>query len=308
MKGFRVAVLVLTISGCEQKKAPPSTNPQTEVKALPRGVPRPQTKLTVTLDGKTVTMATALAWRSWDGTIQLTASSVPVTCEEVTGDSRALHDGEVTFDVSAAPSLKADGTFAGEIRSTYFSGANTQRSKATTLTGDGTPGAATTMDVDFETKSAGANQQTLVVKGTVDALGCASKGKPAAALPPAMPATVDIASQKLPVRSARWSTRGDIRELELFTGSESCKPLPFAKPSDLRVRFVWLRPSEAKVSQIDIDGALLTPKADQTFDAKKVTFKPLPTGPGEVELHADIKVSGYPVKVDGTVTITECPK
>lgn len=302
-----VAMSLFLAIGCEEKKSAPVTRPA-EAKPKPAGIPRPQPKLTVTLDGKSVPMVAALAWKSWDGTIQLTASSVPVTCEEVTGDSRALHDSEVTFDVSAAPSLKPDGTFGGEIRSTYFSGATSQISKTTTLTGDGTPGVSTTMDVDFESKSAGANPQTIVAKGTIDALGCAMKEKQAPPLPPAMPATLEIAGQKLPVRSARWSTHGDTRDLELFTGSESCKPLPFAKPSDLRVRFAWLRANEAKVTQIDIEGALLSRKADQTFDAKKVTFKPQPSGPGDIELHADIKVSGYPVKVDGTVTITECPK
>ncbi|MGZ3456528.1 MAG: hypothetical protein ACXVEF_43385 [Polyangiales bacterium] len=310
------AVCCVAFIGCQDKKTEPSPKAESSGEAKksssgkkgPTGTPRPQTKLTVTLDGKPVPMATALAWKSWDGSIQITASSVPVGCSEVTGDMRAMHEGEVTFDVFASQGLQPDGSYKGQLRSTYFSGMNSQSSKLAALTGDGSPGAPTTIDVDFETTSAGSDKETLVVKGTIDALGCAAPVKNVPPPPAPMAATIEVAGKKLPVRFARWSTQGDTRSLELFTGSEACKQVPFSPPSELRVRFVWFKPNEPKVSQMDASGSLVAQASDQTFDQKKVTFKPMPNGPGDTELHADVKLSGYPVKVDGKVTVTECPK
>lgn len=319
-----LSVLALA-AGCKQKDAAPAgggpATPPSPVSATPpaprppatppgpRGTPRPQPKLTVTVDGKPVTMATALAWKDWDGTIKLTASTVPVACDEVTGEMRALHDGELTFAVTAAYGLQPDGSRKGEVRATYFSGMSSQRTAPAALTGDGTPGAPTTVDVDFTTRSMAFGKepaQELVVKGTIDALGCATRPRAdLPPLPPPMDATIEVAGVKLPVRGARFGLSGGTRSLELFTGGEGCKQVAFQAPSELEVRFVWFD-DKPEVRQLDLDGSLVGPHADQTFDKKKVSVSPNPTAAGEFTVNVDAKIMGYPVKVTGKVTAVEC--
>src|SRR5579862_3687104 len=110
----------------------------------PTGTPRPQSKLTVTYDGKPVAMATALAWRRNDGSYEVTASSVPVGCGEVTGEMRAMYDGEVTFDVIAGANLGPDGKLQPVIRQWSFDASTHADTKLATGTGDGAPGQPTT--------------------------------------------------------------------------------------------------------------------------------------------------------------------
>src|SRR5437762_1258056 len=86
----------------------------------PSGTPRPQPGLKVTVDGKPVEMATALAWKDRDGGVRVTASSVPVSCADVTGDMRSMYDNEVTFDVTMGMMLQPDGSVHPVVQSTYF--------------------------------------------------------------------------------------------------------------------------------------------------------------------------------------------
>jgi hypothetical protein len=273
----------------------------------PTGTPRPQSKLAVTVDGKPVEMATALAWKHWDGMVKLTASSVPVGCDEVTGDMRWLHDGEVTFDLDLAYGLQPDGSLKPEQRYIYFEGMTLQKTAPVTATGDGTPGQPTTVDVELETTSA--KGKKLTVKGTIDALGCAAKPrKDAPALPPEQPAKITIAGKTFPVRFAKFSKSGDVPSVKLFTGAESCETAAFATPSEVTVDLTWFPSGKGQVSQVDLGGSLVSRAADQTFDKKKLVVKPPPTGAGEIELAGDIEVAGYPLKLEGKVTVTECAK
>ncbi|MDX2086277.1 MAG: hypothetical protein SFX73_00450 [Kofleriaceae bacterium] len=287
-----------TIEPAVKKQDPPK----------PKGTPRPQPKLTVTDNGKPLEMATALAYKAWDGTIRVTASTVPVSCEDVTGDMRTIYDGETTFDISFASSLQPDGSMKPELRSTYFGGMTAQKTMAAAATGDATPGQPTTLDVDFEIEDVKGTHK-LVVKGTIDALGCEVKPRgDAPALPPEMPAKITVAGKAFPIRFAKFSKSGDWPSVELFTGAAGCKQVPFAPPSEVTLRLTWFKPETGEVSQADLGGALVRQSVDQTFDKKKLKVKPVPTGAGEIEVAADIKVMDFPVKLEGKVTVTECPK
>lgn len=305
------ALLVLSALGCQEKKTEPpapSTSAKTVQKTAKQApTPRPQSKLTVTRDGKTVPMASAFAYKSWDGTVAFTVSSVPLSCADVTGDLRSYADGEVSFTVNAGQSLQPDGSFKGEQRSTWFDGMTKQETKPAKIEGDATAGAPTTIDVDFETESADGKAK-LAVKGTIDALGCAATQKTVPPLPEPMAATLEVAGKKLPIRFARWSTLGDQRSIDLFTGSEGCKQVAFAPPSELRVDLAWFKADDPTVNQITLGGSLLSPKADQTYDKKKITVTPNPKGPGDYDVHADVTVMGYPVKIDGKLHVVDCPK
>ncbi len=278
----------------------------------PTGTPRPQSKLTVTYDGKPVEMATALAWKRYDGSYEITASSVPVACGEVTGEMRELYDGEVTFDVIAGAQLAADGKLQPVIRQWSFDASTHADTKPATGTGDGAPGQPTTLDLDFTETGVAMHgpAHQITVKGTVDALGCepppARKDVPP--LPPEQPATIEIAGKKLAVRGAVFSMVGDWPSLELTTGGETCDHKAYEAPSDFRVSLTWFKKDDPNVSQVSLGGQLLPNKMDQTFDKKKLTVKPVPSGPGQVELHGDIKVMDYPVKLEGKVTAVVCPK
>jgi hypothetical protein len=182
-----------------------------------------------------------------------------------------------------------------------------QRTVAATLVGDGSPGQPTQVDVDFEATSAGRDAHKLVVKGTIDALGCAVPPRAnAPALPPPMAATIELAGVTLPIRGAQFSTLGSFRSLDLYTGAEGCKQVAFQTPSDLHVRLTWFHDGDPKVGQIDLDGTLVAPRADQTYDKTKVTVTPTPTAAGEFALAADVKVSGFPLKLSGKVTAVDC--
>lgn len=314
-----VALLVLGCGSKESKDAPkddpkpslgdkPSMGGKRKDRA-PTGTPRPQKKITVTLDGKPVDLQQALAWKTSEG-IRVIGSSVPVGCDEVTGSMRSIHEGEVTFDVNLGSSLQPDGTLKTELKSTYFSGMTSQSGLSegvTATTGDAAPGSTFTADVDFKTSSAGKDKHDLVVKGTLDALGCepAKSMDKAEPLPPEMPATIEIAGKKLPVRGAQISSSGDWVHLKLTTGAETCKTW---KTGELSVEISWKSKTDAEPFQVSLGGTLLKQSADQTFDKKKLTVKPAPVVPGEIEINGDITVMKYPVKIAGKVTAVDCKK
>jgi hypothetical protein len=311
-------VAVSLLAACKGKDNEPAKDPAPKVSIeptvkkkeppKPKGTPRPQPKLTVTDNGKPLEIATALAYKYWDGTTRVTVSTVPVGCEDVTGDMRVLFDGETTFDVGFGSSLQPDGSLKAEVRTTYFNGMTAQKEMPTTATGDATPGQPTTLDVDFETEDV-KGEHKLVVKGTIDALGCEVKPRAdAPALPPEMPAKITVAGKAFPVRFAKFSKTGDWPSVELFTGAEGCKAVPFMAPGPVTLRLTWFKPESGEVSQVDLSGSMVSHGVDQTFDKKKLSVKPVPTGAGELELNGDIKVMELPVKVEGKLTVTECPK
>jgi hypothetical protein len=136
-----------------------------DINAKPSGTPRPQSKLTVTLDGKPLAMATALAWPvpNSRGVIELTVSSVPLSCDDVTGKMRPYFPNETRFQV---------GIKDGMLVTTGFGNHGQSDPHAVPTTGDGTPGQPTTADVDFEIDNEETPAHHLTVKGTIDALGC----------------------------------------------------------------------------------------------------------------------------------------
>lgn len=271
---------------------------------------RPQPKLAVTLDGKALSMVSALAWKLRDGNAKVVVSSVPLSCAEVTGDGRALHDGEVAFDLEIGPLLQPDGTRAMRLRDTYFRGFTRQQALPVTTTGDASPDQPTTIVVDFMTYDMATPAHTIVAKGTIDAVGCA---KPAEThvvppLPLEMPATLEIAGVKLPIRGAMIS-HGKSPDLRLTTGGEGCDSKPFYSSSPLELRLTWFDPTQPEIGQVTVDGQLIgTQDIDQTYDKKKVVVTPMPIAPGELTLNIDTKIFDYPVKVTGKVTAVSCPQ
>lgn len=276
----------------------------------PTGTPRPQPDLHVTVDGKPVEMVTALAWKDRYGDIRITASSVPVGCAEVTGEMRSLYDNEVTFDVTMGMKLQPDGSVKPVVQSTYFEGMTNQTTTAPVAGGgDAAPGQPTRLGVDFKTESAAEPKHVLEVKGMLDAIGCAVPplASPPPALPPEMPATIEIAGKKLAVRGASLSTVGDWPQLVLTTGGDACSGN--AATGEMRVELTWFDKAKPAVSQVSLGGSLLPAAIDQTYDKKKITVTPAPpTAPGDVTLEANIQVNGYPVKLAGKVTAVVCPK
>lgn len=279
------------------------------------GVTRPQPKLTATFDGKPVTMTSALAVVTPDGKIAITVSTDPLTCKSVTGNGRAVDDGEVSFDISVVKGLQPDGSMQGVIVTEVMSGDNVMVTTPTAMTGDGAADQPTTVDVDFSIDDLKTPPRKLVVKGTIDALGCAAPAaaaKPAAPLPPEMPATIEIAGKKLPIRGAFYYPNF-WPELKLTTGGETCNSGD-GTPGDLEADLDWTDPKKnpAAIGQITIKGALINGggggPSDKTFDKTKVSVTPTPKGAGTVTLKADITVGKYPVRLDGKVTIVACPK
>nr|HEX4313784.1 hypothetical protein [Kofleriaceae bacterium] len=272
----------------------------------PKGEPHPQKSLTVTVDGKPVEMATALAFKVPDGGTQVTVSSQPVSCDQVNGSMREIYDNEITFDVNEAQQMQPDGSVKPAIVSTYFDGSTHQQTMATSGSGDGSDGKVTTLDVDFNTT--GVKGAKLVVKGTIDAVGCAPKqGDDPLQLPAEMPASITIAGKKLAVHNAMISKVGDWPTLEITTGGETCDHKMGEQAGSFKIRMTWFKADKPEVSQIDLGGALLPQASDQTFDKKKITVDPAPPDKIEqVKIHADVVVDKYPVQIDGTVMPVVC--
>jgi hypothetical protein len=306
--GSGVSVAVGSGSGSGSAAAP--------VRKMRAGVTRPQPKLTATFDGKPVTMTSALAVVKPDGKIVVSVSTDPLNCKDVVDNDRKTDDGEVTFDVTVVKGLQPDGSMQGVIVTKVFGVDNATDSTPTALNGDGTADKPTTVDVDFSIDDAKTPPRKLVVKGTIDALGCAAPAeaaKPAAApLPPEMPATIEIAGKKLPIRGAFYYPNA-WPVLKLTTGGETCS-YGGGTRGDLETDLDWTDPKKnpSAIGQIQISGALIDggmgDRNDKTFDKTKISVTPTPKGAGTATLKADIMIKQYPLKLDGKVTIVACPK
>ena len=272
----------------------------------PTGKPRPQPNLTVTLDGKPVQIATALAWKTLEGDVEITASSVPVACDQVIGDMREMYKDEVSFDVRMDRVLQPDGSLLPMIRQTYYYGTTSAGDQAATGSGAGVEGQPTTLAVDFTVT--GTDNKKLVVKGTIDAIGCAPP-PPAKvdAMPSEMPATMIVAGKQYKVGNAMLRDVDKRPELILTSGGETCEQKPHQVRGNFIFTFDWFGTDKPEVGQIDMDGALLPRHSDQTFDKTKVKIDPAPPRKiGQVKVDADIKIGEYPVQIHGTVMPVIC--
>jgi hypothetical protein len=121
-----------------------------------------------------------------------------------------------------------------------------------------------------------------------------------------MPAAIEIAGKKLPVRGAQISSSGSWQHLKLTTGGETCKS--WSNSGELSVEISWKDKADKEPFQVSISGTLVKNSADQLFDKKKLKVTPSPAVPGEVEIEGDITVMKFPVKISGKVTAVDCKK
>jgi hypothetical protein len=312
-------LMFATVAACGGKKKEPPADDQPiankgdhgqKKKKDPTGKPRPQTKLDVTVDGKPVKMQVAYAVKDPGGLVRFVVSSVPLSCEDITGNGRFIYDGEVTFEATVANQLQPDGSFKPALTSWEFEGSSHQETKPTTGTGDGSVDAVSTADVDFTVKGASKDGQTLVAKGTIDAIGCTPK--PASAPPRMHPAsaglTMTIAGKKFPVKNALIDP-ADWPSLMLTSGGETCAHEAGEEPGEIVLRFTWFKKDKPEVSQITLGGTALPNAMDQTFDKKAVTFEPAPpTAIKQTKVSVHTKVMGYPVEIEGSITPDLCKK
>jgi hypothetical protein len=310
----RLACVLVLVAACGKSDAPADPGDHKPVvehkshhkeeKPLPPA--RAQPKLAVTLDGKPLTMAGAVAWRAGNGAIKVVVSSVPLACDDVQSDMRMLRDGEVDFNLHIAQLLQPDGTFAPMLTDVSTGGTSVQHATKIAMTGTGSAAEATTVDVEFDAAEMMTGGHPFALKGTIDALGCASPPvKPTPPLPAEMPATLTVAGVTLPIRGARLTT-GSMPSLELTTGGEACEPAQGHVYSDYALSLTWFDVKKP-IGQISLTGEKIGRQvADQTFDKKKAVVSPLPLAPGEITLAIDVLISGYPVKVTGKVMAQVC--
>jgi hypothetical protein len=319
LSSIMVAVIAGCVAGCGNKDSKSSGGsasasadnanppPRPRHPPGPAGQPHPQDKLTVTLADRPVAMVTALAFKRASGEVEIVASSLPVSCSQVTSTMREIYANEITFDVTFASQLQPDGTIRPGITSEYYDGTTSTVTIPAVGSGDGADGATTTLDVDFDVS--GTKNDKLAVKGTLEALGCpAQERPPQLPLPPEMPATITIAGKKLAVRGAMLENVPKRPTLILTTGGETCAHAAGEVEGQLFVALHWWDAAKPDVGQIDLAGAMLPRTSDQTYDKKKIKIDPAPpTLAQPIKLHADIVVNKYPVQLDGTVTPVICP-
>jgi hypothetical protein len=272
----------------------------------PAGQPHPQDQLTVSVDGKPVKMATALAWKTAHGDIAIEVSSLPVSCDQVTGTMREIYPDEVSFRLAEARQIQPDGSYGLAITSASFDASTRSENVATTGSGDGREGAATTVAVDFDLE--GTKHDKLVVKGTIDALGCeAQMPPPPKKSPMEQPASITVAGKKQAIHNAMLRDVDVAPKLVLTSGGETCDRQPGEVVGNFMVELMWFDKTNPDVRQIELSGALVPTLNDQTYDHKKITVTPAPpTQIGQIKLDADIVVDKYPVQLKGTVTPQLC--
>jgi hypothetical protein len=295
------------------RKSPPRT-----------GDPRPQPKLTASIDGKPVEMKAAFAWTQPSGAIELLVTSVPATCDWATADMRRLEDGEEDFSAIVHRMLQPDGSFAWAIQQVSY-GANTSVGMGggppMTVTGDATPGQSTAITLAFSQASSGFGDdpvKTLKVDGTIDALGCPPPASASIPPPPAAPAqaaTMTVAGQKLPIASAmiQQTASGD-RTIILSSGGVSCDGWPSSDHATVAVTLHYHAPAtDPEVRQADLTGDWIGgQKADQVFAGGKLVATPTTVPAGvtsvDVTLSGKTSIMDYPVTLDGKVAAQVCPE
>ena len=276
--------------------------------AKPQAAPNPQSKLVATLDGKPVSMVTALAFPESGGRTTIEVSSVPLSCADYSGNGRMLAKDEVNFSFSVGEFLHDDGKFGPALRSSYFSGMNQMLTTPVKSSGSTAEGGTFSVELDFSTQSVGDNKQTLAVKGTVEAKACPAKkvtGEPPK-LPAAMPATLEIGGKSLPIRSAGIEKDGDRIKLILSTGGDACPKASNVVRGELTSTVIFEANEEAKLRELRIWGEIAPQALDQTVDAKKVVVTPKLAGAGSYELAIDEEVVKFNVKAKGKVEAVLC--
>ncbi len=269
---MRHLLLVLVLAGC---KGHPQTNPQAH--------------LTVMKGGKPVAMQGAIAAQLPGGGLAIRASSAPLGCADIT-EAYVIKPDAIDLDLQTGAQLQADGTTRTML--TRIIGVQGEPVPVK-LAGDGAAGGKVTLDVDVDASWTG-----LTAKGTIEAIGCGpTTYKPSEPVAPAMPATITIAGKKLPVRGARWD--GDSGYIELATG-DACK-----HDGELMVALAYANKTTSP--DVFIRGSLIHETRDTKIARREVTLSPAqPTGPGALDVHADLVVDDYPIQIDGHVTTIAC--
>lgn len=301
-----MTLVLVAGAGCTPR--PPAGDPIAT--RAPADPPRVQRELDATLDGKHVSMVDAFAWRDTDGTIRVSVSSKPSTCVDVTAIKRPISPEEVSFELDVGYSLAADGTITREVKESSFRNGvslNTEpRSGAGS--GDGEVGRPATFDVDLTLLSP--SGQRLVLRGTIDAIGCPAPRR-APEPPPAMPATLTVAGKAWPIRSALVRLTAAETSLELSTAGQDCKEDPALPPDPAKLVLRWHASDPGRVS-LTLIGTWIDQVWVKGMDASQLAITPpvnaiAPIRAGQYGLHAAVKVIDYPVELDGTITTVVCP-
>jgi hypothetical protein len=290
-----------------------------QARAARTGEPRPQPKVTATVDGKPVEMKGAFAWLDPGGSLQLLVTSVPATCEWATGKMRMLEDGEEDFSAILGKMLQPDGSFAWQMRQVSY-GANTRAGGVgpATVVGEVTPGQPVAITLGFEQKSVAFGDEvakTIKVDGTIDALGC---GEPApddvgvVPPPPAQAGTMTVAGQKLPIAGAviEQKPSGE-RTIVLSSGAATCSGFAHEENSAVAVTLHY-KADVPDAWQVDLTGDWFDgQKAEQRFEEGRVTATSPAIAAGattvELALSGATKIFDYPVAIEGAVTAQVCP-
>lgn len=322
MTKWTLLAVVVALGGCgdSKKKEEPAADPtpkgvpilKKQPERQPTGTPNPQPELQVTVDGAPLAIQAALAIPTEDGGWELTMSSVPLTCEEISGNGRTYYKDEVAFRATVGKLLEGSGAWVWRTRETYFSGSSTAGASSASEVVDGEKLQAT---LALELESAAFRDEPkkkLVAKGKVSAVKCpprpADADAPAKApAPPAQAATMEVAGQKVPIVGARLEVRDDGQVIELASGPLRCGEV------DINDLEVTLRYKGAELWQADVNGRWIgNQNSTQIFDKGKLTAKvKLGEGdstPADIELGGSTMIMEYPVALSGKVKAERCAK
>ena len=124
---------------------------------------------TAKIDGIELPLETALAFSRGGSAIQLTMSTHPLACKHLAGRGFKVEPNEVTFDLTLAPSLAADGTTPWHITGARLGSTSRQGQLAPASVGAFDPRGRVTTSFDAALHFP---PSKLEVSGTINTLGC----------------------------------------------------------------------------------------------------------------------------------------
>jgi hypothetical protein len=249
--------------------------------------PPPEAKkpeLTVTIDGKPVSMAKALIKDLPAGRAQLHVTSGDATCQELLANVFNQRKDAQTLLLNIGPRLAPDGTLATVVTDVFIRGS-----------GEVAPGSSASITGNKVTLdyTATGDGHTHVVKGTVTAERCGDPAKP----PATSTATVTVAGKSLPLVGA--ITKGDT--LVLSTQTLDCSPSrPWAEIILERHGLAWSLAGEW-IGKTVSNSSMIDRKTGQE-ETKDLTV----TGAPELAFAGSGTIGGYPVALAGKIKATPC--
>jgi hypothetical protein len=282
------------------------------------GVPEPplvDTPLVVTVDGKPVRIAGAVAATAGGAATHLVLSNRPLSCDATRRDWQRVAPGQVLIHLTVAPLLlertghayRPGG--AVRVRSASWPGGMevSASGRAEVPPGAAQAGAKARVRLAYDGSFPALGRRaasSLTVRGAIVVRGCGDR-PPAGTPRPQPDLTLAVAGQPFPVLGATLTTDEEgVRTLRLTSGPQSCPAAFFDAPWDVSVELRF--GGSARLPQVTLGGARLP--SDAAYVGPDVAVRAtLVEGADEVEVTLGPEPRwSWPLVLHGRVVARRC--